>query len=303
MSISGTVTGIPDHAGLAQVYMRYADTAEQLSGLRGTLCDTAGRFSFARLPAGIYGLYAIYSSGSRSFQSDVMKVELESADQPGVELALHPGEELSGTLQVTGLPAGKHTVRLDPVDRYGYFSGPLSGTVDGDGVFQIPNVMAGKFRVVVEPLPGNGYVKRVQLDGVATPGDILDLSRGAHGARVKVVAADGAGQISGRVLDKDGQPVVSSSTMVLLMTDPKLMSEDEITRVSSPGGSYSRKGIRPGKYRLFALDLFLYGSEALQSGDLTALFSRGEEIEIKEGERVVKDIRVLEKEGADAGKR
>ena len=302
MSISGTVTGIPDHAGLATVYMRYAATAEQLSGLRGALCDAAGRFSFARLPAGVYGFYAIYSSGSRPFQSTTVKVELDSADQAGVELALHPGEDLSGTLQVTGLPAEKRTVRLEPVERYGYFSGPLSGAVDSDGAFQIANVMAGEYRVVVEPLPGNGYVKTVQVDGVAAPGGIVDLSRGARGSRVKVLAAAGAGQLSGRVRDKDGRPIVNSSTMVFLMTDPKLISEDEMTRVSSPDGSYSRNGIRPGKYRLFALDLMRYGSEVLQSGDLTALFARGEEIEIKEGERLVKDLEVLEKEGADARK-
>ena len=69
MSISGTVTGIPDHAGLATVYMRYAATAEQLSGLRGALCDAAGKFSFARLPAGVFGFYAIYSSGSSQFKA------------------------------------------------------------------------------------------------------------------------------------------------------------------------------------------------------------------------------------------
>jgi len=302
MSISGMVTGIPDHAGLATVYMRYAATAEQLSGLRGTLCDAAGKFTFARLPAGSYGLYAIYSSGSRPFQSATVKVELESADQAGVELALHSGEGLSGTLQVAGLPAEKRTVRLEPVDRYGYLAGPLSGAVDSDGTFQIANVMAGKYRVVVEPLPGNGYVKTVQVDGAATPGDIVDVSRGVRGARVKVLAAAGAGQLSGRVRDKDGQPIVNSSTMVFLMADPKLITEDEMTRVTSPDGSYSRSGIRPGKYHLFALDLFRYGSEALQSGDLAALFARSEEIEIKEGERLVKDIEVLEKEGADARK-
>ena len=155
---------------------------------------------------------------------------------------------------------------------------------------------------MVEPLPGNGYVKTVQVDGVAAPGDIVDVSRGVRGSRVKVLAAAGAGQLSGRVRDKDGRPIVNSSTMVFLMTDPKLISEDEMTRVSSPDGSYSRNGIRPGKYRLFALDLMRYGSEALQSGDLTALFARGEEIEIKEGERLVKDVKVLEKEGADARK-
>ncbi len=104
MSISGAVTGIPDHAGLATVYMRYADTAGQLSGLRGTLCDAAGKFSFARLPSGNYGLYAIYSSGSRPFQSATVNVELNSADQSGVDLALNPGGDLTGTLQVTGLP-------------------------------------------------------------------------------------------------------------------------------------------------------------------------------------------------------
>jgi hypothetical protein len=299
LTISGVVTGIPDGSMRATVMMRFGESAQQLNNSRGFGAGPDGKFSFSRLTPGFYRLSASYTSGAVRMQSGTVDVKLDSADETGVELALNGGAELTGTLEVTGLPAAKRSMRLDSAQGPMYMMMPLSGDVDGDGVFKIANVPPGKYKVAVEPLPDDGYVKTVLLDGAAAAGGVLDLSHGARGSRVKVVASAGAGQISGKVLDKDGQPIANSVSVVFLMADPTATSEEAITRVSADG-SYSKKGIRPGKYRLFALDIFHYvGGQGAQSNDFTEAFSRGEEIEIKEGDKIVKDIKVLEKEDAN----
>ena len=59
----------------------------------------------------------------------------------------------------------------------------------------------------------------------------------------------------------------------------------------------------PGKYRIFALNVFDL-SGASSSGDLTdmlkKLFERGEEIEFKEGDRIVKDLKAIPVEDPNA---
>ena len=63
----------------------------------------------------------------------------------------------------------------------------------------------------------------------------------------------------------------------------------------------SRKGIHPGKQRVFALELSGYFFEQ-KHPDFTEPFSRAEEIEFKQGDRIAKDVRVLEREDDRGGK-
>ncbi|HWC97620.1 MAG TPA: hypothetical protein VG456_12735, partial [Candidatus Sulfopaludibacter sp.] len=170
--------------------------------------------------------------------------------------------------------------------------------VDASGGFKLLNVAAGKYTAVVKPLPDNGYVKTVQVDGVTAAEGVVDFTRGARGSRLKIVASTGAAQMSGKVLDKDGQALAGSIAFVWLMADSKELKEESMIPVE-PDGSYSRKGIRPGKYRVFAMDLMHFaGLGTIRGNDLSDVFARGEEVEFKEGDKLTKDIKILEKEAA-----
>jgi len=299
LTISGIVTGMPDAPGNVQITARYGENAQMLNGSRSVQAGRDGRFSLSRLTPGLYRVFARYASSGQPMQSASVDVRLDGADQTNIQLSLSGGGEVSGTLQLAGLPEAKRSVRLQPAEASNYWvSLPAPAAVDSEGAFKMLNVSPGRYRVVVEPLPENGYVKSVQLDGAAATDGVVDLSRGAHGSRLKLVASTGAGQISGRVLDKDGQPIANSMAFAFLMADAKTVGEESTIRVSSDG-SFEKKGIRPGKYRIFALDLFHYiGTRSAQANDFTEPFGRGEEIEVKEGDRIVKDLKVLEKEEA-----
>jgi hypothetical protein len=57
-------------------------------------------------------------------------------------------------------------------------------------------------------------------------------------------------------------------------------------------GKYSFKAVRPGKYRIFAVDIV--ASMAAFMGDegnaMKKLFDAAEEIEVKDGDRISKDL-------------
>ena len=62
-----------------------------------------------------------------------------------------------------------------------------------------------------------------------------------------------------------------------------------------PDGRYSFKNVRPGKYRLAAVDAFRVNPNNNQS-EMLKLAERGEEIEIQEAARIEKDVRLLPRE-------
>jgi hypothetical protein len=176
--------------------------------------------------------------------------------------------------------------------------GAPTGTTEPDGTFKIPDIFPGRYRVEVKPLPDNGYVHTVELNGAASSGLELDFSRGAQGSRVKITLARDAAQLSGTVLDKDGQPIGASPAIVILTADRDHVAPS-LDGIVKEGGRFNFKNIRPGKYWLFAIDAFRSGPSNSQE-DFKRIAAAAEEIEIKAGDRISKDIKVLLKEDVDA---
>ena len=85
--------------------------------------------------------------------------------------------------------------------------------------------------------------------------------------------------------------------MVLVWKDAKQTEPDDHRILES---RYSLKGLRPGKYRVLALDpadLLESFRETKDSDEfLKVMKAAAEEIEIKDGDRIVKDLKVADKE-------
>ena len=295
-TISGVVMGAPENAQ-AGVMLRSGENAGQMYGSHITTAASDGKFSFTGMPPGLYGAMAFFSDGKTSLSSRPVSFHLEGVDETGLQLSLEPGAVLTGTLVVVGdAPAGEprpRTVRLEAVD----MSNPMGQTephaaeVGQDGSFRIANILPGKFRPVVEPMPENSYLKEVALDGKAVSGRVLDLSQGVGGSQLKITVSRTGGQISGRVLGKDGEPALGLA-IVFLTTDPKHPDDNTPARVMD--GKYSFKALRPGKYRLCAIDVLEFAEVFAGGGEnddtLQRLFDAAGEIEVKEGDRISKDI-------------
>ena len=299
-TISGVVIGTPDN-GRANVSLRFGEKADEMFNGNSTTAGADGKFSFTGMQPGFYSI-AASAPGKNFLQSRPLEFHLEAAGQTGVQLTLAPGEELIGKLELAGdAPAGqteKHTVRLEPAG-WGTQLGqtlPAAAEVGQDGSFHIGGVTSQKFKPVVEPMPEDGYVKEVTVDGKAAPDRLLDFSQGVGGSRVKIIVSRNGGQISGRILDKDGEPAVGLIT-VFIGTDPKHIDEENAARTTD--GKYSFKAIRPGKYRLLAIDLAemlqVFTGGGNEEETMEKLFDAAEEIEVKEGDRISKDVTALTK--------
>jgi hypothetical protein len=301
LTIAGLVTGFPAGAR-ADVTLRFGETPDKLYNVRSTEAAPDGKFSFTGLQPASYSVAAQYSSGKTGLLSQVVNFQLDSSDQTGVNLNMRAGEELTGTLEIvgdspTGASAEKRTVRLEPADSsFGWGAEATPGEAGQSGSFRLINVTAGRFHVEVEPLPDNAFIKSVTLDGIPVPDPILDFSRGVNGSRLKITVSLNGAQISGKVLGHDGEPLVLPLAMVMLWKDEKEAEPDDQNRVVN--GEYLIKALRPGKYRLVAIDTLEIGD--LASGDwdeaLKSFRAAAQEIEVKEGDHIVKDLKVIGKE-------
>ena len=284
LRISGTVSGMPE-AGKDAIVFVQSDASRNFS----FPTEPDGKFIFAGLPAGQYRLSARYEGGSKSMQSPISEVRLENADETGVVLTLAPGETVSGMVEIAGGSgkfAGLSKLNVQ-LFRFRYGDGPLSGLVDSEGRFRIENVFPDKFEVRVLPMPENAYLKSVKVDGADVSDALLDFSRGVNRANLRVTISLNAATLEGRVIAKDGKPAPNHS-LVFLGSRPEDIRLDDL-KPSGPDGSFRFTGLRPGKYRLLAIDprLAMAGSEMLKP-----LFDAASEFEIHEGDRIRKDAEI-----------
>jgi hypothetical protein len=299
-TISGVVMGAPDN-GVANVMLHYGEAPGQFLNGRGTSAGSDGKFRFTGMEPGYYIAAATYSSGKTSLQSIPVEFHLDAANESSLQLTLAPSEELTGKLELSGdAPAGQSEQRAVRLEWAGWGSNfgqesPPTAQVGPDGSFHVSGIVPGKFKPVVEPMPENGYLKEIAVDGKAVPDRVLDFTHGVGGSRLKITVSRNGGQISGRVLGRDGEPAIGLM-MVLFSTDARYLDEDNAARVSD--SKFSFKAIRPGKYRIIALDIaeFMQVVSGSENEELMQqLFDAAEEIEIKEGDHIYKDVPALTK--------
>ncbi|HUA59995.1 MAG TPA: carboxypeptidase-like regulatory domain-containing protein [Verrucomicrobiae bacterium] len=300
-TISGLVTGIPD-GGRAAIMVRVSQRSGPVYTLRGYTTDPDGKFMIRGLPPGPLQLFAQFPLGKAKLQSQVVDVPLTDVDTANLQLHLAPGEDLAGSLEIAGeepasAPSRPIAVQLELVDRGGPGVPDLSPAAVGkDGAFHVAAILPGRYRVRVEPMPDGAFVRSMTLDGAAVEDAGLDFAHGGSASRLKIVLSRSAGELSGRVLDHNGAPLASPLAAVLLWKDAAQVKPDFNMVADS---RYVLKGLRPGKYRLLAVDAYDFTNLA-GAGDqdefAKALRTAAEEIEVAESARIVKDLKVAARE-------
>jgi hypothetical protein len=302
LSITGIVSGVPEGMQRPNVQLiQLREGTNQPQGSRGTSVGPDGKFSFVGIEPATYRLYATYfKDGKVTLASRSVEVKVDGADPAPLALSLQAAIDASGTLTIEGDPpnaaAQKRTIRLEPI---GVWINSGYGETDAKNNFTVSGVAPGKYHLRVDPMPENGYVKTIEMDGATVATDIVEVSEGNRSPRLKVTVSKGGGQIAGRVLDSEGNKLLTPLAMVSLLSGPNL--EDVITAEITPNSQYTLKALRPGKYRLLGVNPF---DTSPDMGDqrtwFLKLFDKAEEIEVKEGDRISKDVKLLSKEALRA---
>jgi hypothetical protein len=311
LSISGVVIGIPETATSVGVNVEWGpDPSTIQSGSTQPWAASSheglsDKFQLAHLAPGFYRISAVCEVGEARWQSQVVEISLFDSNVEDVRLALTRGFEVTGSVawDSASTPVAtreKPSIRLQGIGSFA-LAGFSMAEVASDGVFTMQDVFAGRYRVVAEPMPENGFVKAVLLNGAPVPDGILDLSGGAEGARLKIVLSAFGGQISGRVEDERGA-VPSLFDNVILFPEPEEIPAREQVRFSAVGtdGAYAFHGLAPGRYRLSAVSRSGMSWWHDLKAEINRLHTTADVIEIKEGDVIVRNLKTAGGEGPDA---
>ena len=285
VTISGVVSGIPEATSDKPARAELVLSTKCYNQFFNTEAD--GRFSLSGLVPDQYTLTARILTTTTPLFSQAVEVPPETANVDGINLRLVAGEEVSGTLEIegTGGNAGvdeKRSVKLEPLVPRNFVAGK-GGEVDGEGAFHIAPVYPGTFRVGVTPLPENAYIKWAQVNSGTGAGDVIDLSRGVAGSKLKIIISRNGGQIEG---------TLSAGATVILAESP---DDSRHVTYAAADKQYRFTGLHPGKYRLIAT-----ATQGLQPDRLEGMFGDAPEIEVHEGDRITRDVKIpaQEKPGA-----
>lgn len=289
VTIRGVVSGIPDQnrQGHTTVMMM------RDRGSIGTGVAPDGTFVYQGLNAGTYHLFAQYATDKIELQSAPIEVNLQDADATGIQLALTPARQITGKLNITGEPPGTHRRERGTIHLEGMSMGaPVRADIDADGAFRITEALPVQYTLRVDGLGADGYVDVMRVDGQPVADMMLDFSRGVA-SEIEITAATNGGRISGRVVGDEGEPLNDPLIAVMLLRDGKVVhQENDVLH----GSKFEFKALRPGKYRVFAFNpLDIIDMHADEEDLMKRLAGLGAQVEVKEGERITKDIKLMDK--------
>ena len=158
----------------------------------------------------------------------------------------------------TGQLVGKAAVSLVRVNST---PGPADSTLnyavvsDSTGKFVIANIDPGKYRLRASY---NGFLDlEYGAHGSQTTGTVLDLERPQQMKDIDLRLTP-YGVLTGRILDADGEAVVNAQVQFLRSqyVNGKKVLATTTTDSTNDLGEYRAYGLKPGKYNIYAQDLF-----------------------------------------------
>jgi hypothetical protein len=206
--------------------------------------DQPGTFEFRNVLRGAYTLLVNHEAGG-GYRSQT-ELNISGGEDLDLEVTAAPATPLGGTL-ISDQPLKGVRVQLVPGDPLpGYLHTTLKAEVQPDGSFQFPSVMPGVWDIGVENLPVNAYVPSMMLgqEDVLTKDMIIN---GAVTDSLKLTISHTAGIVRG---------TTSGPALLLLAPDGDLRSVLGFYHLagSDDKGVFEIKSVRPGNYKLFAID-------------------------------------------------
>ena len=254
-----------------------------------------GQMFFTDIRPGSYTL-RVFTSGTEPVLLVSQPVEITEESKAVTVNAVLPAP-LSGTVVASvdkqdsvqsrsnrrgGAGAPGRVVLTDNNDR------TMSSTTDikPDGTFSFRGVSPGRYRVAV--MARQQWVQSVALDGVASDDQEIEVKPG--GGTLEIHTGRETGTVSG---DLEGVPanVQKIHMFFTSLSQSNTILPNDYGEIPAHPAHYSLH-IQPGRYRLYATVLGM-GEDISSIIGSENLASRGEEINIRPGKELVRNVKVI----------
>ncbi len=265
--VAGSITAPAEAGGVAKQLMA---AAVILSPLRNdqfslfTLTEPSmrpnGEFLFSNVAPGRYKIQArgeTEPEGVTQFQ--VFTLEVQGADQSGVDMVLSPGAIVSRHVEwetETGrVPIGREGLIVRaPMEDGSTFGDAVTGYVGTNDQWLIKGVMAGRHYFRVNGLPPGWYLKRVDFQGGDITGHAWMFDYNEVKPGFKIVLSDRTTIVRGFVTLQGRGDVQGYAVVAFPVSSVHWRPHSRHIRLVYPDslGRYEIRGLPPGQYLMAA---------------------------------------------------
>jgi hypothetical protein len=164
-------------------------------------------FEIAAIAPGEYTVTAFFSDQGK-FYSTQEDMEVVNADVDRLTLVIAPGVDIPGQLVWDGKPSlegERATIYLAP-EESGDIAWGGEAHIDENSRFMLKEVPQGTFRISVDGISKDCYIKEVQFGEVVLPEHVLHAKRGVTGPLDITISSKGA-RLQGVVANDESLPV------------------------------------------------------------------------------------------------
>jgi Carboxypeptidase regulatory-like domain len=259
-----------------------------LGSSTATAQSIAGKFELNNVPAGSYDLVAQTSGTQAVFAR--LPLDVAGRDLDNISVVLRPGVTIPGRLIFERTPSGESpaelsraVVNMNP----GY-----QMRANAEGNFSVANVRPGDYKFLL--LAGSTipmYLKSIRF-GNADVTRGISIDGNEEGKQFEVVVSLNTATIEAQIVDDRQRPVPGAIVAVVPDLARRARSDLYRTATADASGRVRIQGIAPGEFKVFASETVDAG--AWQDPSIVSIYeSRGETIQLAEGERRTMTLRVL----------
>ena len=215
-----------------------------------------GSFEIPELAPGEYTVIAFFFDQGKYFSTQE-DVNVVNADISGLTLMISPGVDIPGQLLWEGKPSlesgQRPSISLAPEESTVAVWGGGETHVDEKNQFTLKEVPQGTFRLGVNGVSKDCYIKEAQYGENTLPDHVLQTKRSVDGDLRITVSSKGA-RLTGMVANDESLPV-SGVWVVAAPEESKRSLLSLYGAVTTDQyGRYDLRGLAPGKYLVFAWD-------------------------------------------------
>jgi hypothetical protein len=261
-----------------------------------SVSKTDGTFEIPEMAPGEYTVLAFWGDEGKMYSTQE-DVDVVNADVDGLILSIAPGVNIAGQVNWEGkasLDWGEMSIGASPVQSGFMWVG--MARVNEAQQFTLKDVPQGVFRLEIEGLSKDCYIKEVRQGENLLSDDIFRVARGAAIPLEVTVSSRGA-KVEGTVTNEDSLPV--AGVWVVAVPEEAKRKQHRLfkSETTDQFGHFSLRGLAPGKYRLFSWD----GAErgAWVDEDFIKPFEeKGVTVEVADGDAKAADLILIQLQDA-----
>jgi hypothetical protein len=214
-----------------------------------------GSFEIPELAPGEYTVIAFFFDQGKSFSTQE-DVNVLNADVSGLTLVISSGVDIPGQLLWDGKPSlegERASIYLSPEESGVRVWGGGEAHVDEKSQFTMKEVPQGTFRINVDGLSKDCYIKEVQFGENVLPDRVLHAKRGVS-AELRITISSKGARLQGIVANDESLPVAGVWVVAVPEESKRSLRYLYKAVTTDQYGRYDLRGLVPGKYMIFALD-------------------------------------------------